>query len=313
MHPLRLISAVCLTMAVTNFVAADDAIPPISGIGPTGPLTVVHEGFKFTEGPAADAEGRLYFTDVFANRIHIANPGGAVETFLESSGGMNGLMFAPNGKLYGCQGAEGRIVAIDVGSKDVQVIADKYNDIRFNRPNDLVVDTHGGVYFTDPKIAGAGKQDKAAFYYASADGTVTRLGDNVLFPNGILLSPDEKTLYVLPYGSPDVLSYAVESPGKVGPAKVLCRLVQKKEDGKSGGDGLTVDTKGNLYLTAPAVKAIQVVSPEGETLGLLELPKSPSNCDFGGADRKTLFITAGSILYSLPMEAVGHRVGAAHE
>jgi gluconolactonase len=206
-------------------------------------------------------------------------------------------------------------VAIDPKSKEIMVLAAEYNGKKFNRPNDLVVDRAGGVYFTDPMFgSGQPNQDKMAVYYVTSDGKVTRLIDDLMRPNGVILSPDEKTLYVLPSGSPDVMSYSLISPGKLGQGKVLCKLEQADAGQPRGGDGLTVDTKGNLYLTQPNLQAIQVVSPDGKTLGLIRFPERPSNCTFGGKDMKTLYVTANSqsgsgSLYTVKMEATGHRFG----
>lgn len=294
----------------------------IPGIGPAGEIEKVHGGFAFTEGPAHDAEGNIYFTDIPSNRILKVNTEGKLSTFLENSKGCNGLMFYDENRLIACQGNEGRIVVITVKTKEIDALADKYNGKRFNRPNDLVVDRRGGVYFTDPLFGqGEASQDKMAVYYVSSEGKVSRLIDDLPRPNGVILSPDEKTLYVLPSGSPNVMAYQVEGPGKIGPGKVLCKLEQKPESKMPrGGDGLTVDTKGNLYLTQPDLQAIQVVSPEGKTLGLIKFPERPSNCTFGGRDMKTLFVTANSpktstlpqsgSLYAVRMEATGHRFGA---
>jgi gluconolactonase len=271
----------------------------------------MHTGFAFTEGPAADAEGNVYFSDVRNNRIHKVSTDGKLTTFLENSQGCNGLMFDAMGRLIACQGGAGRVVAIDASSKAIEVLAAEYNGKRFNAPNDLVVDRHGGIYFTDPSFGREPSQDKMAVYYVSPDKKVTRLIDDLERPNGVILSPDEKTLYVLPSGSPNVMAYSVQGPGKLGAGRVFCKLEQAPNTPMPrGGDGLTVDTKGNLYLTQPALSAIQVVSPEGKTLGLLKFPEAPANCTFGGKDRKTLFVTARTSLYTLPMEGVGHRFAA---
>ena len=153
----------------------------------------------------------------------------------------------------------------------------------------------------------AASKGKDAFYYLTAAGEVTRLGDTLKYPNGIILSPDESTLYVLPFRSHKVMSYAIESPGKIGAGKVLCELQSVSAGGSTGGDGLSIDTDGNLYIAVPGIQSIQVVSPQGKTLGLIRLPEKPANCAFGGADMKTLYITARQYVYALPMEATGHR------
>ncbi len=226
---------------------------------------------------------------------------GQLSTFLENTEGCNGLMFDGRGRLFACQGGAHKIIAIDPKSKQIQVVADSYEGQSFDRPNDLVVDREGGVYFTDPNAK--------SVFYVNADKKVSRLIDDLPRPNGVILSPDEKTLYVLPSGSPDVMAYPVESPGKIGAGRVFCRLQQAANGEARGGDGLTVDAKGNLYFTQPALSAIQVVTPAGKTLGLIRVPENPSNCAFGGPDLKTLFITARTSLYGAPMEATGHRFG----
>lgn len=289
-------------------VAQDNKL--IAGIGPAGPIVRAHTGFKFTEGPAADAQGNVYFTDIPNNRIHKVDTAGKLTTFLEDSQRCNGLMFDGRGRLIACQGGAGRVIAIDVATKKIEVLADSYNGKRFNAPNDLVVDRHGGVYFTDPAFGkDAPAQDKMAVYYIAPDGKVVRLIDDLQRPNGVILSPDEKTLYVLPSGSPDVMAYPVLAPGKLGKGRVLCQLQQAPEGQMRGGDGLTVDTAGNLYLTQPSLKAIQVVRPDGKTLGLITFPEAPANCTFGGPDMKTFFVTARTSLYTVKMEATGHRFG----
>lgn len=296
------------TVILTVAVATAQENKTIPGIGPAGEVTAAHSGFKFTEGPAADAQGNVYFTDIPNNRIHKVDTSGKLTTFLEDSQGCNGLMVDAPGRLIACQGGAGRVIAIDLATKQIEPVAETYNGNRFNAPNDLVVDRQGGVYFTDPSFGkGQAAQDKMAVYYVAADRKVTRLIDDLPRPNGVILSPDEKTLYVLPSGTADVMAYPIESPGRPGKGRVLCQLQQAQGGHARGGDGLTLDTKGNLYCTQPALKAIQVISPEGKTLGLISFPESPANCTFGGADFKTLYVTARTTLYSVKMLATGHR------
>jgi gluconolactonase len=301
-RPLGALVLGLLLMATT---AAAQDNQPIPGIGPVGEITKLHTGFKFTEGPAADRDGNVYFTDIPTNRILKTDTEGKLSTFLEDSKGCNGLMFDGKGRLIACQGGEGRIIAIDVATKKIDVLAAEYNGKRFNRPNDLVVDRQGGVYFTDPSFAKAEPaQDKMGVYYVAPGGQATRLIDDLERPNGVILSPDEKTLYVLISGKPGLMAYPVQAPGKIGTGKLLGQV-------KSGGDGLTVDTKGNLYLTQPSLSAIQVITPQGETLGMIKFPEGPSNCTFGGKDMKTLFVTARTSLYTVKTDATGHRFALA--
>jgi len=274
---------------------------PIAGVGPAGEIVKLHTGFKFTEGPAADAEGNVYFSDIPSNRVHKVDLEGKLSTFLENSEGINGLMFDAKGRLVACQGGSGRVVAIDLASKQIAPLSERQAEK--GRPNDLVIDREGGVWFTDP--------GEKTVSYIPAGGKAEAVLKDLPRPNGVILSPDEKTLVVLPSGSPDVLAYPVTAPGKVGEGKVFCKLEQAAQGPPRGGDGLSVDTKGNFYFTQPSLGAIQVVSPEGKTLGLIKFPEGPANCAFGGKDLRTLYVTARTSLYAVKMEATGHRFAAA--
>lgn len=269
----------------------------IPAVGPTGPIKQVASGLQFTEGPAADAEGNLYFSDVRGNTVYRLGIDGSLEPFLENSQGCNGLMVSREGRIVACQGGAKRIIAIDPESKEIEVIADSFEGEAFDRPNDLVIDRQGGIYFTDPS--------PGFVYYVDADRNVSRILSDLPRPNGILLSPEGRTLYVLPSGTPDVLSYVLESPGTPGEQLVLCQLEQAPDTDPRGGDGLTVDDRGILFLTQPSLGAVQVVAPNGNTLGFIRTPENPSNCAFAGNDYTTLYITARTSVYALPMEARG--------
>jgi gluconolactonase len=288
----------------TALSVADEQPTQIEGIGPARAASKLHTGFDFTEGPAVDPAGNIFFTDVPRSRIYQSDTAGQLTTFLEGTQGCNGLMFDAQGRLLCCQSQVGRVIAIDVTNKKIEVIADQYDGKRFTNPNDLVVDRRGGVYFTDPFFGeGEQVQDKEGVYYVTPAGTVTRLVDDQPQPNGVLLSPDEKTLYVLLSGRGALMAYPIERPGQIGPGTPLGEVPRL-------GDGLTVDTAGNLYLTQPPLRAILVLSPTGKTLGMIRVPEEPSNCTFGGVDMKTLFVTARTSLYAFPMAARGHRFAA---
>ncbi|GIW92122.1 MAG: gluconolactonase [Pirellulaceae bacterium] len=284
------------------------AADPIKGIGPAGEIRKLHSGLQFTEGPAWDGHGALYFSDIPANRIYRLDSAGQLEVFLEPSNHTNGLMVNKAGNIVACE-MDGRLVEINVKTKDVKVLAAGYQGKRFNAPNDLVLDKHGGVYFTDPHFRAPMPlpQEKTCVYYCDAHGNVTRLIEDLKAPNGILLSPDEKTLYVLPSLQKEMMAYAVEGPGKLGAGRVFFSLVQPEGRDNLGGDGGTVDSQGNVYITSAL--GIQVVSPQGQLLGIIELPEQPANCTFGGPDMKTLYVTARTSLYAVPMEVAGHRYG----
>lgn len=277
---------------------------------PTGEVEKVQGGFEFTEGPAVDAEGMLYFTDIPKERIHKLDADGKVTVFREKSGHANGLMYHPVKKeLWACE-MDGQVVAFGMDGVQRRVVAGEYAGKRFNAPNDLVIDSHGGAYFTDPSFRAPKPQpqDKLGVYYVAADSKVTRLVDDLPNPNGVILSPDEKTLYVIPSGQSEMMEYPVEGPGKIGKGKVFCRLAQlsqrAKDVGTGGGDGLTVDVKGNLYITSAL--GVQVFSPKGEGLGIIAFPEVPANVTFGGPQRKTLYATARTSLYAVPLDVAGH-------
>jgi gluconolactonase len=286
--------------------AADEKPMRIEDIGPAGPITKLHTGFAFTEGPAADRNGNVYFSDIPNQRIHKVDAGGKLSVFREKSNRANGLMLNAKGEIVACEG-DGQVVAYSPDGKSRRVLADTYEGKRFNAPNDLVLDKQGGVYFTDPYFGPRQPlpQGKTAVYYIAADGKVSRLIDDLPLPNGVILSPDEKTLYVIPSGQAEMMAYPVEAPGKIGKGRVFCTLKQRREGGKSGGDGLTVDEKGNLYITSGL--GLQVFTPDGKLLGIIALPEQPANVTFGGKDFKTLYVTARTSLYTVPMEVKGHR------
>jgi gluconolactonase len=166
--------------------------PAAAARPPAGEVVRLHTGFRFTEGPAADHRGNLYFTDVPNNRVHKIDAGGALSTVLEDSRGYNGLMVDSRGRLAACQGGEHRLVALDLGTKVVDVLADRWDGKPPGTPNDLVVDQTGGVYFTAP--------DAGTVFHVSSTGRVARVLAGLPRPNGVILSPDERTLYVLPSG-----------------------------------------------------------------------------------------------------------------
>jgi len=307
----RLPRALALFVVVACGVsAAQDKKPDaITGIGPNAPVKKAHADFKFTEGPTSDADGNVYFSDIPNERIHKIDTAGKLSVLREKSNMANGLMVNAKGEIVACEMA-GAIVAISPDGKERRVIADKYEGKRFNAPNDLVLDKAGGVYFTDPEFRAPKPlpQEKTCVYYVDAAGKVTRLIDDLPNPNGIRLSPDEKTLYVFPTGQKQMMSYPVEGPGKLGMGKVFCELEQAKSGGNSGGDGGAVDSKGNVYIAA--VTGLQVFDPSGKMLGTIKYPEQPSNATFGGKDLKTLFVTARTSVYSCPMEVAGHRYPA---
>ncbi len=257
-------------------------------------------GFKFTEGPAADAKGNIFFTDIPNNRIHKwsldGSPlGGKLSTFRENSGGSNGLYFDKKGNLLACEGGGRRLVSIDPKG-NVTVLADKYQDKKFNSLNDLWIDPKGGIYFTDPRYGNRDnlEQDGEHVYYLAADRKkLIRVIDDMVRPNGIIGTPDGKLLYVTDHGGKKTFVYTINKDGTLSNKKLIAG---------EGSDGMTIDNKGNIYLTT---RAVLVYNNKGEKIETIEVPEGPANVTFGGKDKKTLFITARTSLYCVRMRVKG--------
>ena len=260
-----------------------------------GKVQQLANGFKFTEGPAADARGDVYFTDIPNSRILVWTVGGELKTHRENSGKSNGLYFTPNGLLLACEGGARRMTSQSPKGK-IKVLTDTYGGGKYNSPNDLWLDKWGGVYFTDPRYGSQDGTEQNGFhvYYISPNGKqVTRVIDDHVKPNGIIGTSDNKTLFVADAGGGKTYAYNIAGPGKIGNKSLFC---------ESGSDGMTLDHVGNLYLTTNSVRVFNSV---GRDLGSISVPEGPANVTFGGQDYSTLFITAKTGLYSVKMKVHG--------
>jgi gluconolactonase len=260
-----------------------------------GQVKRLANGFKFTEGPAADSRGNVYFTDIPNERILIWTIGGELQTHRENTGRANGLYFATDGSLLACEGGARRMTSQSPKGK-VRVLTDTYGDGKYNSPNDLWLDKWGGVYFTDPRYGSQDGREQDGFhvYYISPNGKqVIRVIDDYVKPNGIIGTSDNKTLYVADAGGNKTYAYSITGPGAISNKSLFC---------DSGSDGMTLDHLGNLYLTTGAVR---VFNSTGKDLGNIAVPEGPANVTFGGKDFSTLFITAKTGLYSVKMKVHG--------
>lgn len=257
--------------------------------------------FQFVEGPAWDGRGALYFSDMNAKRVYKYIPGKGF-SIIRSGQVTNGMAFDSTGYLLVCeQGLTNQVVRMDTTGVVKKVIINKYNNKTFNNPNDLCIDKNGGIYFTDPTW-GTQPQDKQALYYIKPSGEVIRISGDFQKPNGVSLSPDRKLLYVDDSNDKNVSVFDVQTDGTAINKRVFCAL-KVNAGSVSGADGLKVDTEGNLYI-ASAV-GIQVFDKNGTSQKIINIPETPTNVAFGGKDWKTLFITAGTSLYSLQMDKAG--------
>jgi gluconolactonase len=251
--------------------------------------------FKFTEGPASDAEGNVFFSDIPNNRIHKWSLDGKLSTFRENSGGANGLYVDKKGNVLACEGNGRQMVSIDPKG-NVTVLADKYQDKRFNSLNDLWLDPKGGIYFTDPRYGPRNdlEQDGEHVYYLSPDRKkIIRVISDMVRPNGIIGTADGKLLYVADHGGNKTFIYTINKDGT---------LSNKKLFAPEGSDGMTIDNEGNVYLTT---KVVAVYNSKGQKIETIDVPEGPANVCFGGKDSRTLFITARTSLYLLRMRVKG--------
>ena len=278
---------------------ADAAKTPIVLEG--AKVELLATGFKFTEGPAVGPDGSIYFSDIpneRINRYDLASK--TVSVFRENSGRANGLMFTPAGALYACEGGN-RQLTRQLGD-EITVLADQFEGKKFNSPNDLDIDGKGGVYFTDPRYGNRDDMEMEfeAVYYLPRRGKLLRVIDNLERPNGVVLSLDNKTLYVVDNGAKTIWAYVVQQDGSVIDGR---KLADMDLDAPGGGDGMTIDSLGNIYCAGQG--HVWVWNPKGELVTKIPVPESPANCTFGGPDKKTLFMTARENLYAIPMNVAG--------
>lgn len=252
----------------------------------------------FTEGPAVDKDGNVYFTDVRQHIILVWTLEDRLDTFRINSGRANGLYFDKNQHLLVCEGDKGQISSTSPEGDNI-VIANAYDGKRFNQPNDIWPNKKGGFYFTDPKY-GKGDdelpQDGMHVYYVSSNRKVTRVIDDFEKPNGVLGTPDGKTLYVTDAQAKKTYQYDIQKDGSLANKKLFVEL---------GCDGMTMDKEGNIYFTTSAKKAVDVFSPAGKLINSILVPEKPSNVCFGGKDRNQLYITARTSLYRLELDTQG--------
>ncbi len=250
--------------------------------------------FQFTEGPAPDKKGDVYFTDQPNDRIMIWTSKGELKTFMQPSGRSNGLFFDRQGYLWACADEKNELWKISP-DREVEVILDEYDGKLLNGPNDLWIAPDGGVYFTDPFYRRnwwnhtSRPQDMQCVYYLSADRqTLRRVEEELTQPNGIIGTPDGTTLYVADIGAKKTWSYKINSDGTLSGKKLFCEM---------GSDGMTIDTKGNVYLTG---KGVTIFDKNGTQIGNIAVPENwTANVCFGDRNRKSLYITASKGLYRI--------------
>jgi gluconolactonase len=282
----------------------------------------------FTEGPAVDREGNVYFTDIVNQRIMMLSKDGPLSIYREKSNVANGLLIDPQGRLIACEGAEferpgvklkgkPQVTRTDLKTGKIEILADNYQGTPLQGPNDVTIDSKGRLFFTDQ--AGGGRL-LGAVYRIDAPGKVTRIlaAPEIHRPNGIQVSPDDKTLYLVESnqaegGARMIRAYDLQPDGTVRNVRVHYNFYP----GRSA-DGMSIDTQGNLYASAGmnqlrgtsetlATKTgVYIISPQGTLLKFIPIPEDfITNNAFGGPDMKTLYVTAGKTLYKVRTDVAG--------
>lgn len=295
----------------------DTVAPAIPGVVAAGtPVVVIKSGFQGTEGPIGMPDGSLIFTETQANRITRIAADGTTSTFLENTNGSNGLAWDANGRLISVQTTPGqtRIGVIYPKGREA-VLADGFDGQPFGRPNDLVVATNGGIYFTEPgPNAAPGAPPPAtpplppAVYYVPPGGKAVRIADGIRRPNGIMLSRDGKVLYVNDTQGEFLLAFNVQSDGRVGNRRNFARY-QGAASGPngitSGADGLAIDEQDRVYAATSA--GVEVFDPAGKHLGTIPVGRAPQNIAFAGPDKKTLYIVGRGSAFKVDLQTAGFK------
>ncbi len=313
LRPSRLlaVSALTLACASTAVFAQDTVTPAIKGVVDAGTrIELIKDGFNGSEGPLGLPDGSFVFTETPANRITRIAADGSTSTFLDNSNGSNGLGINAAGEIVSVQRGKPQVGVIWPVARQ-KTITDNIDGTPYAVPNDLVVGLKAGIYFTDPGAQPRPGEapPKPAVYHIAKDGKLTRVISDVERPNGIQLSPDEKTLYLANTAGEYVLAYDVAADGALGKARHFAKLrggVTPTETGgqSSGADGLAIDKDGRLYVASNS--GIEVFSAKGEALGVIALPKKPQNLAFAGKDKKTLYIVGRGSAWRIQTQTAGY-------
>ena len=265
-------------------------------------LEKLADGFIFTEGPASDKDGNVFFTDQPNDRILKWSTDGKLSTFMQPCGRANGLCFDREGSLWACADEKNEMWRIDSSGKPTVVIKD-YEGKLLNGPNDVWIRSDGGLYFTDPYYKraywkrGAKELGEHVYYLDPGQKALKPVIEDMSQPNGIIGTPDSKLLYVSDIRGGKTFRYRIQPDGGLTEKTLFCEL---------GSDGMTIDNEGNVYLTG---QGVSVFAPSGAKIAHIDVAeKWTGNICFGGKDRHILFITASKGFYGLRMRV--HGVGS---
>jgi gluconolactonase len=264
--------------------------------------TTLGTGYQFTEGPVWHPDGYLLFSDIPAAIIYRYEPGAPPAPWRRDSGNANGLTFDRQGRLLACEHGNRR-VSRTAADGTVTALAERYEGRRLNSPNDVVVRSDGTVFFTDPPYGIKPEEQEQpcnGVYSVSPAGELRLQVADFGRPNGLALSPDERTLYVDDSPRRLIRAFDVAPDGALSNGRLFADM-SSEADGSP--DGMKFDVHGRIYCTGPG--GIWLYEPDGALIGLVRLPQQPANLTFGGPDLRTLYITARTGLYSLPVQSPG--------
>jgi len=260
-------------------------------------------GFVFTEGPLWHPDGYFYFVDVRASKLYRVTPGHAPEVLREQTGGGNGTTFDLQGRLVLCEGDNRRVTRTGADGS-IEVLADRFEGKRLNRPNDVVCRSDGSIYFTDPglRVPLAERElTQAGVYRIAPDGRITLIAD-CEYPNGLAFSRDERVLYVAnTRWTAYILAVELDAGGLPIRRRIFADMSSDETDGVP--DGMKVDVEGRVFCTGPG--GTWVFSAAGARLGIIRTPEVPANLAFGGPDLRTLFFTARTSVYAMRVRMPG--------
>jgi gluconolactonase len=310
---LALLSGACLPATAADAPAAAPApapaaapttTPAIAGVVNAGtPVELVKDGFEAVEGPMRDTDGSVLFTNNQASKVLRVAADGTVSTWFEGPVGPNALARTPKGDIVATLQKTMAIGVLQAGAP-VKVLVDKFDGKPFNRPNDIVADKRGNIYFTDSIPVGTTPTPAmlpSSLYRLEADGKLALIAADIPRPNGVALSPDERTLYVANTSGEWVLAFELDARGIPGKRRDFAKLATPPPRGDAapagGADGLAVDEKGRLYVASSL--GVQVFSPEGAALGTIPMPKQAQNLTFGGKDRSALYVVGRGSVYRI--------------
>jgi sugar lactone lactonase YvrE len=262
----------------------------------------VASGLQFTEGPVWHSDGYVLFSDIPASTIYKLVPGGSIEPWRRPSGHANGLTFDRQGRLIACEHGERRVSRTEADGT-ITALATHYEGKRLNSPNDVVVRSDGSIYFTDPPYGIRQEEQELPWngvYRIAPDGEVQLLVDDFDRPNGLAFSPDEQTLYIDDTTRRQIRALDVRADGTLTNSRIFAHM---ESEMAGGPDGMKVDVEGNIYCTGPG--GLWLYRPDGAPIGVVVGPQLPSNLAFGGADRRTLYITARRGVYTLRTQIAG--------